>query len=333
MSITELRISNFRGIREMRITGLRPITVITGGSGCGKSAVLDALQVHAARGNPEAIRWVLQRDDDVVMDLGERETLPDWEALFHRRNAGQDIVIDTGEPGMEMAISPSDGEMEGTDLEISMGGRKIRVSLDMRPDFRFAMMPAEMRSGFSAIPCVRAGPGMPENSWIARMHDHLSLTDGEDRAVEAISKAIHPPVVQVGCIGSGKLRRPLVRQAGREEPASLRSLGTAALQAVSIALGLGNARGGMLLLDEADSAMEAGDKEQFWDAAITRAVLEDTQILAVTNRTSTIQALNRAAGNFPGDNISRVRINLDGGTETADQDALGRAVRNRTEVR
>ena len=228
---------------------------------------------------------------------------------------------------MEMTISAQAEEMEDLVLEISRGGTRIRVSLEKGPDLRFAMMPPGMKTGFSAIPCVRNGPNIPENEDIARMHDALSLTNREERAVMAISGATSPAVTQMGCIGDRRRRRPLVRTEGREGRRTLRSLGTAALQATAIALGLENARGGLLLLDEADGSMSHEAKAGLWEAAITRAVLEDTQIFAVTNRTSTIRALAHAAGNFPGDNIARVRINGDGSALTDDLDALGREMR------
>jgi len=45
--ITSIEIQNLRGIREGELSGLAPLTVLTGPNGCGKSTVLDALLIGA----------------------------------------------------------------------------------------------------------------------------------------------------------------------------------------------------------------------------------------------------------------------------------------------
>jgi hypothetical protein len=45
--ITSIRIENFRGIRSGELTDLKPLTILTGMNGCGKSSVLDALLIAA----------------------------------------------------------------------------------------------------------------------------------------------------------------------------------------------------------------------------------------------------------------------------------------------
>jgi len=51
--ITDLTVSNFRCFDQLELTDLKRVTVITGASGSGKTALLEALLI-AAKGNPEA---------------------------------------------------------------------------------------------------------------------------------------------------------------------------------------------------------------------------------------------------------------------------------------
>ena len=46
--ITSVSIENLRGIREGRLDGLAPLTVLVGPNGSGKSTVLDALLIGGA---------------------------------------------------------------------------------------------------------------------------------------------------------------------------------------------------------------------------------------------------------------------------------------------
>jgi len=59
--ITSLEISGLRGIREGRLDGLAPLTILVGPNGCGKSTVLDALLVVAGENPQNGIELVKNR--------------------------------------------------------------------------------------------------------------------------------------------------------------------------------------------------------------------------------------------------------------------------------
>jgi hypothetical protein len=59
--ITSMEISSLRGIQSGLLDGLRPLTVLTGRNGCGKSTVLDALLIGAAPDVGEAIGRAVSR--------------------------------------------------------------------------------------------------------------------------------------------------------------------------------------------------------------------------------------------------------------------------------
>src|SRR5580704_18693644 len=52
--ITSLDIQNLRGIRQGKLDGLRPLTILLGPNGCGKSTVLEAAGVACAGGSAGA---------------------------------------------------------------------------------------------------------------------------------------------------------------------------------------------------------------------------------------------------------------------------------------
>jgi len=59
--ITSVTIHGLRGIRDGKLEGLSPLTVLTGVNGCGKSTVLDGLLIVGSSRPEEAIARVVQR--------------------------------------------------------------------------------------------------------------------------------------------------------------------------------------------------------------------------------------------------------------------------------
>ncbi len=59
--VQSLQIRGLRGVREGELTGLRPLTVLTGPNGCGKSTVLDALLLAGSNSPAEALARVVAR--------------------------------------------------------------------------------------------------------------------------------------------------------------------------------------------------------------------------------------------------------------------------------
>lgn len=108
--LRSIRIRNFRGIRDLNVDGLAPITVFTGDNGAGKTTLLEAAFAIHGRGNPQ---W--------VVDLQARRGFPHVSAkgpsylgLFggFEEFGEAEITGKTGtgkKPGIQLSRSSSDG--------------------------------------------------------------------------------------------------------------------------------------------------------------------------------------------------------------------------------
>ncbi len=69
MSIKSLNIEDFRGFHRFRMKNLGRVNLLVGANNCGKTTILEAIEILSAR-DPAPIWWMQMR-------RGERTTLPD----------------------------------------------------------------------------------------------------------------------------------------------------------------------------------------------------------------------------------------------------------------
>lgn len=97
--LPQLLIRGFRGIAELSIPRLGRVTLLAGRNGVGKTTVLDAVRVYAARAR-RSVLYQLLRDrqelTDKIDEDGDRESVLDWAALFNGRSPSKSAPIVVG---------------------------------------------------------------------------------------------------------------------------------------------------------------------------------------------------------------------------------------------
>ena len=95
LHLPDLSIARFRGIKDLSIERLGRVTLIAGRNGAGKTTVLDAVRVFAARGRYSLLSELLHGRDELVAvdDANEKMPTPDFAALFHGRNPGEGRIV------------------------------------------------------------------------------------------------------------------------------------------------------------------------------------------------------------------------------------------------
>ena len=92
-------IENFRGIKKLSIPRLGRVNLLAGRNGVGKSTVLDAIRVFAARGREQVLAQILNSREEVI-ELRDQEVTNsveiDWTAIFHGRGVSDLLYISIG---------------------------------------------------------------------------------------------------------------------------------------------------------------------------------------------------------------------------------------------
>jgi predicted ATPase len=66
--IESIKIAGYRGLRDLSIDGLGRINLLVGKNNSGKTSVLEALYLMAARANPAALWQILSRRGEQIME-------------------------------------------------------------------------------------------------------------------------------------------------------------------------------------------------------------------------------------------------------------------------
>ena len=329
LHLPDLLIQGFRGIDELAIPRLGRVTLLAGKNGAGKTTVLEAVRVYAARGSYAALSALLRDREEVFATTGEdgdRVTGIDWEALFHGRamDDGQSIVLGPLEKDADRIRIESIilDQMETDRLRRTLPGsyldarvNALQVSFRNKAqrmphsivgnEFERSIRPAYLSrsllqrgDSWPVVDCESLGPELPTNAVMSEYWDNVALTDDEERAVQAL-RMIHDGIERVAMVGDGRRanrgRQTIVRLAGHDDPVPLRSLGDGARHLFCVALALANSRDGFLLIDEAENGIHHSVQHEFWRMVLATAEANNVQVLATTHSWDCVRGFAQAA--------------------------------------
>lgn len=242
LHLPDLSVTGFRGIEHLSIARLGRVTLLTGRNGVGKTTVLDAVRVYAARGRPIVLHELLERREEFAAALDEdhdRVVVPDYTALFHGRNLERARSISIGPKDgaddfrIEVA-SPEDWSSAQKDLLAD----QLSVGLLMEADVQaikiiyrkkekllpWFLAVNERRTSFSGrrvrrlqrslfdevewpdIECESLGPGLLSNNRLAHFWDNVALTEEEDLYIETLRLILGDGMDRVAVVGDDERR-------------------------------------------------------------------------------------------------------------------------------
>ncbi len=335
LHLPSLSIKGFRGIKELSIERLGRVTLLAGKNSVGKTTVLDAVRVYAARGRPSVLSELLESREEISAATDENDEsieVPDFAALFYGRDAsGPCISIGPKSDSDQLRIewtALSDEQMsrfEGLHsfitvttndhaqaLKIVFQDAERVLPLFLTPKlatdkivYQYVQSLLKEAESPSPIPIEyhSLDPGLLNNNEIARFWDAIALTDDEDRAVQALKLILGNEVDRVAVIGDDDPRsryreygrRVVVKLQGQARPVPLKSLGDGVLRLFSVALAQTNSRDGFLLIDEAENGIHHSMQPDFWRMVFKTAHANNVQVIATTHSFDCVRGFAQAA--------------------------------------
>ena len=224
LHLPDLSITGFRGIASLSIKRLGRVTLIAGKNSVGKTSVLDAVRVYAARGEYGVLSDLLESRKELAIAINhepnrQKRFLPDFAALFHGRNVSRNACLSIGpnNGADQLRIEEAPDNKPISQREQSFSGY---FTHGYRQAFKVVFQGAEQLlpwflpiEGSAAartverhsagaflfswdqlvgakwqppIGCQTLGPGVLSNEEIVRFWNAIALTDDEDRAIQAL---------------------------------------------------------------------------------------------------------------------------------------------------
>ena len=329
LHLDSLQISGFRGIPDLAIPRLGRVTLLAGKNGVGKTAVLNAVQMYAARCRYSVMAKILRNAGEVrrVTDDDGVETLaPNWNALFYGRDLWHEPGIRIGpyDDGCQMAVKsaytdlteisqsnllPAHMQLFNSNilaLVVTYEGRHWNIPIDdALPSLPHRLRQPSVPELPDEIGCEQLGPGLPSPLALARFWDNLVIRDEHSLAVAALNLMLDAPAEWVAVVGdtaqrgSAQGRRVIVKMTGETTPVPLQSLGDGATRLLGVALAIANSRNGFLLIDEAENGIHHSIQQNFWNLVLQTAQKYKVQVLATTHSWDCVVGFAKAATNLP----------------------------------
>lgn len=325
LHLPSLSIKGFRGIDELTLPRLGRVTLLTGKNSVGKTTVLEAVHAFSARGRFRVLHELLTDRQEVSTgtdEAGDSFTEDDLSALFYGRLPSEATEISIGPlgdvPSLMMKVgarsedeTPGKRRVRGRSEGPSVRG--LEVTFDNQSDFfpwhyvrDYPGSPGSLRLRLNAgeqlppvLECERIGPGVLTNQELAQYLDRVALTEGEQRAAEALGLIFSNGVERFAATGEGIRRghgrRLIVRMREDTQPIPLNSLGDGAVRLSGVALALANSRNGFLLIDEAENGLHHSIQQDYWRMILKASRDNNVQVIATTHSWDCVRSFARAA--------------------------------------
>lgn len=354
-------VQNFRCFEHVKITDLARVNLIAGVNNVGKTALLEALFLHCGAYNPElALRLNAFRGvEGFKLEFGEWVGTP-WDSLFKNFRPDRTIVL-AGEMGLgerrttRIRVVRQPGELRRTGLSGATGpqGREAApVSSEVAQVLELEYEEADGRGTYYLIVDQR---GMRVDP-IPPPPPHMAIYQGDQMRVPPqvtaerfsnLQKQLrHDVVLDVLRLIEPSLKRlellfvagePIIHgDVGIGELVPLPLMGGGMVRLANLAINIGTARNGVLLVDEIENGVHHSALTDLWRAIGGAARNFDTQIFATTHSAEAVVSAHQSfSESYDYDfRLHRLdRVNGEVRVVTYDREALEAAIQAGLEVR
>ena len=252
LHLPSLSIKGFRGIKELSIERLGRVTLLAGKNSVGKTTVLDAVRVYAARGYHRDLISILESHEELaaLTDGANHEQFgPYLEGIFYGRDASQGAFLSIGpnddsdqliikagipqedsDPTQQIPFSFLNSSVrtfrvmfQGQDLVnswfFSPYALSTKIAKSRRVYQSMSMGGLGSNEKSNPIACQSMGPELLSNDTIVELWDTIALTDDEDRVINALRPIVGNQVKRIATIGD-KHNRRICSASCRQDPRS-----------------------------------------------------------------------------------------------------------------
>ncbi|MFN7119500.1 MAG: AAA family ATPase [Saprospiraceae bacterium] len=299
MELKELHIKNYKLFKDLEISKLGQVNLITGKNNTGKTILLEALRIWASEGDASVINNIIWKRGD--WDEGSEEKT--YKSLFYNR----EINITHHPSRKEPLKIKGNIDIDNVDIIATENSNKYVEFLARKKKPHF-----EEKDIKNTINQKIGNKEHPQDKAIfvpasidfdnKKLWANIDLTDKKDIVIQ-ILQIIEPSIIDLGIIDN--VAR--VRTKNSKIPVPLKNFGEGLNRLLTIAMALVSAEDNLLLIDEIDTGLHHSVLEKLWEVIFKYADELKTQVFVTTHSWDCISAFsyvynknekNRAMGNY-----------------------------------
>lgn len=301
--IENIKINNFRGIKELTIENLGQINIILGKNNCGKTSLLDAILLLSGATNPRlpiTINWA--RNYSNMSDEMFRINFYGLEPKNKIRLSGK--YNHSKERNLTISYREERSEIIGKEndtldihyylnLEAEISGKKYHTELKYPGNDTTSASVSDIKDEeyTEELKTFYISSSDPFNN-NKQLFTNLLLDKQEHAIIESL-RTIEPNLKDIIVANDN-----LYADIGLEKRIPIQVLGDGIRKIISILINIYQAKdGGVLLIDEIDNGLHYQSMPTLWKTILWMANKYDVQIFATTNNIESLQALNKVLSN------------------------------------
>lgn len=312
--LKSLKIENFRGFETLELKQFGRVNLLVGENNCGKTSVLEAIQLLCSRVNPEVLSQlmfgrgeILINDEHKVSPSYPREMLDVCHLFYgHDLTLGNNFTISSENERVECFIDIH-GKQEASffynddDFSDSLQNLEMNltwISSQEREGISFLLSPdggvtsdylrrnrRELKKNTTKTQFVRSSSLTSDE--MIELFDQIVLNPEEEIITKAL-QTIDPEIERIASVGMSRARYSgrsgfKIRRSGDSQPIPIGSMGDGIWRMLGLSLAAACTKDGVLLVDEIDTGLHYSAMSKMWKMIWETAKQSNVQVFATTH--------------------------------------------------
>lgn len=308
-----LNLRQYRGFESYRLAGLARVNLVVGKNYCGKTSILEAIELLVGGGSISALR-------EAALRSGEPdENSPygvDISRLLHGHQCTPGAAFELSSPGsrlrLEGKILPVSEIGEATAdrwAVVAKESQLVDAYCESVPAYALRLIgegqrPIELPISESGSLLGQRGAHATSTGPSGRTARYLSfdlssmretwndiLADGRETEIVEAMRTFIPEIDSIHFLAGSRHNGILVGKKNLKARLPLGSHGNGVRRLLAISLGLAATRGGCLLIDEIDTGLHWTVMEDLWQFVVGAAQRYNVQVFATTHSFDCVKGL------------------------------------------
>ena len=307
---SSIQIHGYRGLDSFRMQGLGRVNLLVGTNNCGKTSILECIELLRSAGNPHVLssivgrrgEWGYTDDDDARGSVVMRPPPLNVSHLFPNHELRGTIRIEADRTGgvdadgwndrMTVDVEdPSGPELDEPNVEMESDDDNERLVLhvkwsDAEDDYKAFVTAEGLLYGLRRLMRPRNGSSEAGQfvrtsgtsaSDVVRMFDQVVLTESEEAVTQAL-RILDPGIERIATVAVDRRRVDrdapggvFLKLADSAGRVPIGSMGDGMWRMLGLALSLANAKGEFCSVDEIDTGLHYSVMEDMWRMISDRA--------------------------------------------------------------